>query len=83
MYFMMCDRQVHTRNESRNKSFHLLSPGCQDSHVIWKITANRTIKTGESIAIKLILTLWKATNVFVYVSMSVSGNSQMRAPFSV
>lgn len=80
---MMCDRKVHIRNENRNKNLHLLSPGCQDSHIIWKITANRTIKTGESIAIKLILTLWKATNVFVYISMAVSDDSQIRAPCSV
>lgn len=41
------------------------------SHVIWKITVIGTVKTGESIASKLILTFWKVTNVFVYVSVTV------------
>lgn len=36
-----------------------------------------------SIAIQLILTLWEVTNVFVYVSVAVSDNRQMREPFAL
>lgn len=76
---MMCDRKVHIRNKNINKNWHFLWPGCQDSRVIWQITVMGTIKTGGSIAIQLILTLWEVTNV----SVTVSDNRQMRALCSV